>query len=138
MTEKSPFTGIDPSRLIHPAGTIAAHVKRIGDAVYQGVERRSEPRCVVFSPVLVQSLGDDLQLQGEPFWITMRDVSTRGAGLLHTQPVKAKRLALQLPIAGDTSRQSLLAVFEVSRCTLTAAGMWSIGGTFVTAAPHRS
>lgn len=67
---------------------------------YKGLERRSEKRCLMAIPVLVQPVDEQCNAVGSPFVAMTRDISSRGIGLVHTGPIEHEILALRMWLAG--------------------------------------
>ena len=65
------------------------------------VERRSENRCEMVVPVLIQPLDAQFNAVGTPFSTVTRDVSPKGIGFVHSEPLDHSLLALQMSIADE-------------------------------------
>ena len=77
--------------------------RQVFNAKFRGrIERRSESRYEMVVPVLVQPVDDDFRAIDSPFRIVTRDISPRGAGLIHFAPIPHNKLALQMCIANTT------------------------------------
>jgi hypothetical protein len=68
---------------------------------YTGVERRSEGRHWMVVPVLVQPVDEQFRAIGAPFAVVTRDISPKGIGLVHSEPIEHQWLALQMSLAGE-------------------------------------
>ena len=125
------FNGHD---LDHPPQEIVEFVQRLisqytQDGRFAGDnERRSEQRFPIALPVMVRPIGDDLQSAGEPFMAVTKDISTRGIGLLHYEPISSKFLAIRLT---DRDGLKLTGAIEVLRCR-PVGQFFEVGGKFVT------
>ncbi len=89
--------------------------------------RRAEKRYTVTLPVVAVPLDDAGQPAGEPFEAVTRDVSNRGIALIHTAPVQASYLGLDLM---DHQGHKLNAILQVLRCRRVGA-YYEIAGQFV-------
>ena len=77
------------------------------------VDRRREFRCVVAIPVLTLPLNDRFEPVSTPFESVLRDISTSGAALLHTDPFTLKHVLFQVDVPRGKPIQL---VMEVLRC----------------------
>lgn len=68
---------------------------------YAGVERRSDKRYLMAMPILVQPLDEQSNAVAVPFTAMTRDISPRGIGLVHTEPIEHGMLALRMSLAGE-------------------------------------
>ena len=86
-----------------PAAELVSFVERqIRDTqLYDGVERRSERRHLMAVPVLVQPVDAQFNRTGAPFAAVTRDISLRGVGLVHVEPIDPQLLALRMHLAGE-------------------------------------
>jgi len=69
--------------------------------VYGGKERRSEERYLMLVPVLVQPVDAQCNPIGDPFVAVTRDISRKGIGLVHGQPIPHPLVALRMSLAGE-------------------------------------
>ena len=63
-------------------------------------ERRSMQRRRLIVKVLAQPIDEDYNPIGEPMPVVSRDISPKGIGLVHTEPIESERLALEMQL-GD-------------------------------------
>jgi hypothetical protein len=84
-----------------PAAELVAFVKRqIRDArVLGGKDRRSEERHLMLVPVLVQPVDEQFSSIGESFAVATRDISHKGIGLVHSQPIHHPLVSLRMSLA---------------------------------------
>ncbi len=68
---------------------------------YRGVERRSDRRYLMVVPVLVQPVDEQSNAMGAPFAVVTRDISPKGIGLVHSEPIDHRWVALQMSLAGE-------------------------------------
>ena len=85
-------------RRAEPTPELVAFAKRqvVHAKIRRGIERRAEPREMIVIPVLVQEVNDDLAPIGEPIDVVTRDLTSRGAGLVHYAPISENKLVLQM------------------------------------------
>jgi hypothetical protein len=119
---------IDPPALHDPPAELVSFVERhIRDAqLYDGEERRSERRYLMVLPVRAQPVDEQCLPTGPPFAVVTRDVSPKGIGLVHSEPVQRTLLALQMFIADE--EVSLVA--DVQWCEAFGP-FYYLGGEFV-------
>lgn len=67
---------------------------------YAGLERRSDKRSLMATPVWVQPVDEQSNAVGVPFAAMTRDISPKGIGLVHTEPIEHGMLALRMSLAG--------------------------------------
>ncbi len=67
---------------------------------YTGLERRSDKRRLMAMRVLVQPMDEESREVGVPFTAMTRDISPKGIGLVHTEPIEHKLLALRMSLEG--------------------------------------
>lgn len=67
---------------------------------YTGLERRSDKRCLMAMPVVVQPLDEETEAVGDPFTAMTRDISPKAIGLVHTAPIEHKLLAIRVFLGG--------------------------------------
>jgi hypothetical protein len=90
-------------------------------------ERRREERYPVSIAIPAIAVDEKYRPLGEAFQVLTRDVSTRGISLIHTEPVKAQFLAIELPVPEGAKTQL---VIRVLRCR-PVERFYEIGGQFV-------
>ena len=92
-----PASKIDPAIAPQPPAEVIAFVERqIRKArPYKGLERRSDKRYLVATPVWVQPVDAQSNPIGEPFAAVTRDISLEGMGLVHTKPIECDTVALR-------------------------------------------
>ena len=90
------------------------------------VERRSENRCHMTVPVLVQPVDSQHNATGDPFSVVTRDISPKGVGLMHSEPIDQTLLALQMTFADEPANL----VAEVQWCN-ELGSVYYIGCAFV-------
>lgn len=74
----------------------------VNATMYKGNERRFEGRHHLLLPVRAIPVDANNAPVGESFDLITRDIAASAISLLHTDPIDAHRLALQLRIAGET------------------------------------
>lgn len=91
------------------------------------VEHRNSDRIELPPiPAEVQPLGDDLEPNGDAFFVMVRNISPGGIGLMFGEDTPCRYLQLQVDLP---SGKKLRTVIEVKHCT--AAGIM-IGGSQIT------
>ena len=93
---------------------------------YEGVERRSERRCLMVVPVLAQPVDEESNAIGAPFALVSRDISPQGIGLVHSEPIDQTLLALQMSLANE----EVNVVADVQWCKAFGP-FYYFGGKFV-------
>lgn len=88
----------------------------------RGLERVELPPI----PAEVQPLGNDLESEGEPFAVILRNISARGIGLMFGKPVDRQFLEIRVSLP---NRPELKTIIEVTHCTENG---FMIGGTSLT------
>jgi PilZ domain len=131
LVHDNPLKQLDRDRLLHPPDRIASFVRRVAGRTYSGPERRARERHRVPLPVIAVPVSEDCEPMGEPFRTFTRDVSTGGVGLLHTRPLTATHLALEIGTR-DGSGTALQVLVRVLRCRRINDHLYDIGGEFVT------
>lgn len=131
MANQSPFVDVDRTDLVKPSQAIADFVQRLSNRSFTGVEHRTHRRHLMALPILVQPVDQEFQPQGAPYKVVLHDISTGGAGLLHTRAIKDRFLALELRNSQGTDAETVHLVMEVLRCR-SAGPMYDIGGRFIT------
>jgi hypothetical protein len=135
MVHTSPFAQLDRDSLLKPPKVIAEFVARLVTRTYTGEECRAQTRYLMAVPTIAQPLNGDWQPEGPSFKLVVRDVSVGGVGLLHTRPLKAKFLAIELVDPNRTDLEPMCVVIEVLHCRAVGP-MFEIGGRFVTHHPE--
>jgi hypothetical protein len=64
-------------------------------------DARDEDRFLMVFPVIVQPLSTDYEAIDEPFVVVSRDISQQGIGLVHSQRIDQRLLALNMTLAGE-------------------------------------
>ena len=97
-----PASKIDAAIVPQPPAEVIAFVERqIRKArPYKGLERRSDKRYLVATPVWVQPVDAQSNPIGEPFAAVTRDISLEGIGLVHTKPIECDTVALRFSWEG--------------------------------------
>jgi hypothetical protein len=67
---------------------------------YRGDERRSEGRYPMLVPILAVAMDEDGLPTGPPMDMITRDISATSIGVIHSEPITAERLAIQVRLAG--------------------------------------
>lgn len=67
---------------------------------YCAVERRAEERHPMLIPAIVVPVDDDNRPIGDPMEVVTRDVASTSIGLFHEGPLRNKRMALRMKLAG--------------------------------------
>ncbi|MFC1597119.1 PilZ domain-containing protein [Planctomycetota bacterium] len=84
-----------------PAELVSFVERQIRSArLYTGVEHRSDKRRLMAMPVLVQPVDEQSNAVGVPFAAMTRDISPKGIGLVHTEPIEPGLLALRMSLEG--------------------------------------
>jgi len=119
---------IYPPVLRQPPAELVSFVERhIRDAQpYAGKERRSEGRYLMVLPVTAQPVDEQYVAIGAPFAVVTRDISPKGIGLVHTEPIDRTLLALQMSLADE----EVNLVAEVQWCRAFGP-FYYIGARFV-------
>ena len=94
---------IDPPVLRQAPAELVSFVERhIRDAQpYADKERRSERRYLMVLPVTAQPVDQQYVAIGAPLAVVTRDISPKGIGLVHTEPIDRTLLALQMSLADE-------------------------------------
>ena len=90
------------------------------------VERRSERRCLMVVPVMAQPVDEQSNATGAPFSVVTRDISPKGIGLVHSEPIDQTLLALQMTLADE----EVNVVADVQWCKAFGP-FYYFGGKFV-------
>ena len=94
--------------------------------MYKGDERRREGRHHMMLPVRAIPVDDQNQPVGDEFKMITRDISSTAIGLLHTEPILSKRLALQFSMVGN----EVLVVINIA-WSQPLGPFYGAGGEFV-------
>src|SRR5262249_15229973 len=96
---------------LHPSASLVSFVKRqVRNAQLQaGPERREEVRQMIVVPAIVQPVDENRQPIGEPVAMVTRDITTRGVGLVHEEPLWHERVAIRLDAEGLDDNEILIA-----------------------------
>ena len=118
----TPHTGPKPSP------ELLSFVKRqVRNAqLHRDAERRSENRSSIAVPAVVQPLDKHHQPVGEAFAVVARDISPKGIGLVHTERIDHKLLALQISLGGEEANLVVRVVWNMG-----LGPFYGIGGEFV-------
>ncbi len=68
--------------------------------LYKGDERRREDRHPMLLPVRAVEIDENDNPVGQPFDLVTRDVSATSVGLISTEKIQAKQLAVEMVLAG--------------------------------------
>jgi hypothetical protein len=91
-----------PNSLKPPTNLVAFVKRRIRDAHLQNdVDRRKEERHPMLVPVLAQPMDQQYRAIGEPFTLVTQDISEKGIGLVHTEPLTDNLLAIHMSLADE-------------------------------------
>lgn len=88
-----------------PSAALVAFVRRqVSQAeLYDGPERRGELRHLLVMPVTVYPADEKFSPLGLPEAMVIRDISTRGLGLVHEAPLECKLILVRFALAeGET------------------------------------
>ena len=69
--------------------------------LYCGSEKRSEPRHFMAVPVIAVPVDEQFRAIGDPIALAARDISKKGIGLVHPQPIGHGLTAVQMHLAGE-------------------------------------
>ncbi|HUG90747.1 MAG TPA: PilZ domain-containing protein [Planctomycetaceae bacterium] len=131
LVHENPLKQLDRDRLLHPPDRIAAFVRRVAGRSYGGSERRSRERHRLPLPVIAVPVTEDCEPVDEAFRTFTRDLSTSGVGLLHTRPVNAGYLAVEIGTR-DGDGRGMQVLVRVLRCRRINDHLYDIGGQFIT------
>ena len=132
MPVTSPFEGIDRDRLIHPSSAIAAFVKLVaGRRNFDREEKRGKTRRAIALPIIVQPMNPELLAAGAAFRALTRDISTEGIGFVHTEPIKAPFVAVEIENPNQPDKPKMQVLVELRRCQKIHDRLFHIGGKFV-------
>ena len=62
-----------------------------------GIENRESPRWPFSVELRIQPLDLDYRPDGDPFWVTSRDISDWGAGVICVEPISHDFVRIELP-----------------------------------------
>jgi hypothetical protein len=92
----------NPNVLKPPADLVSFVKRRLRDAPLQrNVHHREEERHPMLVSVLAQPVDEEYRAIGEPFALVTRDISEKGIGLVHTEPITETLVAIQMSLAGE-------------------------------------
>ncbi|MGA2062267.1 MAG: PilZ domain-containing protein [Thermoguttaceae bacterium] len=96
-------TTVRTPNVLKPPASLVSFVKRqIRNAHLQrDMDRREEERHLMLVSVLAQPVDEQYRVIGEPFALVTRDISEKGIGLVHTEPINDNLLAIQMSLAGE-------------------------------------
>ena len=85
----------------HPPRELVDFAKRqaFNAKVHQGSERRANERYTMVLPVVVQPVDEQFNSVGDIFDVVTRDLSPKGVGLIHLDPIFHEFLALHMILA---------------------------------------
>jgi hypothetical protein len=95
---------------------------------FEGEDQRHENRKPLFVPISAIVLDKYFRPADEEFTVLTRNLSTQGICLLHTEPIDAKFLALELP--ERIGNRNLQVVMEIVH-TRKVEKVYLIGGKFI-------
>jgi hypothetical protein len=89
--------------LAQPPAELVSFVERYirNTRPHEGLERRSQRRYLMVVPVMAQPVNEQFSPTAAPFAIVTRDISPKGIGLVHSEPVDQTLLALQMVLADE-------------------------------------
>lgn len=97
MTGDSEFADVDFARLWHQPEAVARFVGELmRDVRVPSKDRRSEARCRITAPALLQSIDEQGRPVGAPHEVMIRDISPSGIGIIGSQQLRTRYFALQL------------------------------------------
>jgi len=114
--------------LIHPPAAVARFVARMVSEPNDGLERRQSVRHRLGVPASVIPVDETFRRIALIFVAIVQDVSAGGVCLIHTRPVNAERLVIELPSQDGAKMQMAV---EVLRCR-PKSHFYEIGGKFIT------
>ena len=72
----------------------------VNAALHKGDELRSEGRYPMLVPLRAIEVDQDNNPRGEEMELVTRDISATGIGMIYTEKIEAKRMAIQFLMAG--------------------------------------
>lgn len=120
-----PQVKFDAHKFAHSPQTIVGFVKQL--TTEPAVERREAPRYSVTLPATAVALDERLRPIGPQFSVVVRNISARGIALLHSSPVHAEHIAVEL---ATPAGHKIQVAMEVSRCHQLGP-CYEIAGPFV-------
>lgn len=130
------FFDFDRHKLSPPPNIVVEAVRSLMETQttpFQGTERRPRPRTPIAIAVPTLPLDGRLRPIHDPLMMLTRNISCGGIALIHTQPLIAEYLAVELPMP-DKRRFQVVA--EVLRVRLVDS-LYEYGGRFVTKTADR-
>ncbi len=130
------FFDFDRSKLSPPPNVVVEAVHSLMEAQtapFQGTDRRPRPRTPITIAVPTLPLDGRLRPIHDPLMMVTRNISCGGIALVHTQPLIAEYLAVELPLP---DKQRFQVVAEVLRMRLVGS-LYEYGGRFVTRTAER-
>jgi len=117
----------DHRRLADPPQTVAQFVASLDTSADEADQRAAERHAVCrAAPVL--PLDDNLHPAGSAFTSLVRDISKSGISLIHTEPVDAPHVVVELPMANGTKVQLVVQVLR----RRSIGPYFEVGGRFIT------
>jgi hypothetical protein len=88
---------------MYPSSSLLQFVKRrvAQHEAYNGPERRSDLRCLLVMPVVVQAVDQTIQPIGDAQAMVISDVSPSGIGMVHEHPFGHTRIVIHLSYPED-------------------------------------
>lgn len=91
-----------PKELAPPQELIDFAERHIRNAsVYSKLERREQKRHFIVVPVVAVPVDEQFQPIGDAVALVTRDISSKGIGLVHFEPLSQGLLAIRMRLAGD-------------------------------------
>jgi hypothetical protein len=89
--------------VLKPHANLVSFVKRqLRDAHLQrDVDRRDAERRPMLVSVVAQPVDEQYRAIGKPFALVTRDISEKGIGLVHSEPIADDLLAIQMSLADE-------------------------------------
>ncbi len=109
-----------------PSDAVASLVAKLVSEESGEADRRAHVRHPLMMAIATVAVDDDVQPVAEPVTMITRDISSHGIGLIHTQPVDAKWIVIELPLQTGTEQF----VMEVVRCH-PVDRFYDVGGRFI-------
>jgi hypothetical protein len=112
---------------MHSAEKMAEVINHLNSGRDVKSDRRASPRYSIRIAVPTLPIDDCFRPMGEPFVMMSRNISMGGIALMHTRPIVAEFLAVELPIAVDEQTQLVMQVLHTRKID----GAYEYGGKFV-------
>lgn len=93
----------------------------------QADERRQRDRFRMVTSVPAIAVDEECRPIGEPFMLMTRDISTTGIALVHTEPIDAKRVVVEMTGAAGECIQIAIEILRSRR----VGDFYEIGGRYV-------